>query len=197
MREWKYKSLDLLVMPGIFHPGWFATSSMLLEAVENNDLEGRTFLELGCGSGTQACRAAQLGATSYASDITHAACVNAALNAERNGVELNVIASDIFQDFPAGLKFDLVFVNPPFMQHYPEREADFAFCAGEHYEYFVCLFQDLKKHLEKDGKLVMALSKSCNLGLILEIAESEGLHYNQVLSTKKWAETNFLFEFTP
>jgi release factor glutamine methyltransferase len=194
LRSWEYGSLQLLVMPGVFHPGWFVTSRMLLDKLERLDVRDKTVLELGCGTGAQACRAAELGARAYASDVTPAACKNAAINAERNGLQLGVIASDIFDAIPSELLFDFILVNPPFVPSYPEQESDFAFCCGEGYEYYISLFKDLHKVLKPQGVVLMALAKSCNINDILAVADAEGLHYERIDALRRWAETNYLYE---
>lgn len=194
LRSWNYRGLDILVMPGIFHPGWFVTSRMLLDKLEHTDLKGKTFLELGCGTGTQACRAAQKGATAFASDISPKSCKNAALNAERNKLQVRVIASDIFEQIPE-IKMDYIFVNPPFMDKYPEVESDFAFCCGEEFEYYIALFQNLNKYLSAEGELIMALARSCEIPRILEIADFEKVKYQRLDETRRWAEVNYLFRF--
>lgn len=194
LREWEYKGLKFLVLPGVFHPGWFVTSRMLLERIETMDLKGAKVLELGCGSGAQACVAAQLGAHVYASDVTPVACQNAALNAERNELPLTVIASDIFDNIPSDLLFDYIFVNPPFLPRYPEEERDFAFCCGEGHEYYISLFQDLHKALNPKGVMIMALAQSCEIDKILAVATSEGLSYSRVHTLSRWAEKNYLYE---
>ncbi len=195
-RTWSYKGLDLVVNPGIFHPGWFVTSKMLLEKLEETDLKGKAFLELGCGTGVQACRAAQLGAFSFASDITHTACNNVTVNAQRNNLDVIVIHSDIFEEMSPEFSFDYIFVNPPFIPNYPEQESDFAFFCGEQFEYYQYLFEKLHKFLNLDGELIMALAKSCEVKYILEIADYYGFDSQRLGETKKWAETNFLFRFT-
>lgn len=195
LRTWSYGDLNLLVMPGVFHPGWFVTSRMLLDKLEQLDLHNKVILELGCGTGAQACRSAQLGALAYASDVTPVACKNAILNAERNNLKVGVLASDIFDDMPEGLLFDYIFVNPPFVPRYPEEERDFAFCCGEGYEYYISLFQDLHHVLHKDGVVIMALAKSCDIAAILAVADLEGLHHERIDQYRRWSETNYLYEF--
>lgn len=194
LRVWEYNGYNFLVMPGVFHPGWFVTSRMLLSKIERMDIKGKTTLELGCGSGVQACIAADKGAISYALDVTPVACRNAALNAERNGLTVGVIASDIFEDLTPGLTFDYIFVNPPFLPRYPEHEKDFAFCCGEEYEYYLCLFSQLRRAMKPDGRVIMAVAKSCDTERILTIAESEGLWHKRIDRKKRWAETNYLYE---
>jgi release factor glutamine methyltransferase len=196
LRKWNYGSLDILVMPGIFHPGWFVTSAMLFDSLEAMDVEGKRLLELGCGTGALACRASEKGAVAFASDVTPAACRNAELNAERNHLEVGIIQSDIFDQMDADMTFDYILVNPPFIPRYPESEDEFAFCCGEAYEYYISLFGRLGRHLARDGKLIIALAKSCEIDRILEIADSEELSYTRIGRKRKWAETNYLYEFS-
>lgn len=195
-RKWQYKGLDLAINAGIFHPGWFVTSTMLLDRLEITPVKGKSFLELGCGSGVQACRAAQLGAFAFASDITHAACNNVSLNAQRNKLDVVVVHSDIFEEMPSEFSFDYVFVNPPFLPHYPEKESDFAFFCGEEFEYYQYLFEKLDRYLNPGGELIMALAKSCEVKYILEIADYYGFQAERLGEKSKWAETNFLYKFT-
>jgi release factor glutamine methyltransferase len=196
IREWKYNGLIIMVMPGIFHPGWFASSKLMLRKLAELDPEGKRFLELGCGSGVQACVANNMGAHAYASDITPDACKNATLNAEKNNLQIEVFQSDIFDQFPVGLKFDTIFVNPPFADKYPEETTEFAFCCGEAFEYFNHLFQELKSRLAPKGELYMALSKACDIDRILAISQQENITSECVETSRKWAETNYLYKFT-
>ncbi|MCZ4408124.1 class I SAM-dependent methyltransferase [Cryomorphaceae bacterium 1068] len=195
-RSWEYHGMDLVVLPGIFHPGWFVTSVMLLEQLEGLDLSGKRILEMGCGAGVLACRAVQLGAQGFASDITSLACENAAQNTFRNELDVEVIQSDIFDQMSENQQFDYIFVNPPFKPDYPESQDDFAFCCGEGYEYYIALFGSLKKHLTPNGTLVMALAKSCEIDRILEIADFEKISYERILTKRKWSETNYLYSFS-
>lgn len=195
-RSWEYYDMDVTVFPGIFHPGWFVTSVMLLDIVESLDLKEKHIMEMGCGTGVLACRAAQLGARSYACDISREACNNAEFNVAKNDLEVTVMQSDIFDQIPRDLCFDYVFVNPPFEARYPESEAEFAFCCGEEFEYYISLFDQLKKFLSADGKLIMALSKSCDLNRILEIAEAENIQFERIRTKRKWSETNYLYTFS-
>lgn len=164
--------------------------------LENLNVEDKHFLELGCGTATQACRAVQKGAIGYASDITAACCRNAQLNSEQNEIDLRVYHSDIFDQIPAGQQFDLIFVNPPFIDKYPEQDRDFAFCCGEQYEYYEYLFRDLAHRLKKGGRLIMALAKSCNCRKIEAMARDAGFDFRRVETCKKYAETNYLFEIS-
>jgi release factor glutamine methyltransferase len=195
-RSWDYQGMHLTIFPGIFHPGWFATSAMLLEFLESAEIAGKSILEMSCGAGALACRAAQLNAISYASDISREACNNTELNASKNDLSIEVIQSDIFDQFSKDLRFDYIFANPPFKPRYPESEDEFSFCCGEEFEYFTSLFDQLRSHLSEDGKLIMVLSKSCNLEKILKIAELVDFQSERIQTKRKWSETNYLYSFS-
>jgi len=194
--EWFYKGLNITVLPDVFHPNWFMTSRMLLQYLEDINVSGLRFLELGCGTGTQACRAVQKGAIGYASDITNSSCQNAIANAGQNDIDLKVFQSDIFDQIPKDVDFDLIFVNPPFIEKYPEDEKDFAFCCGEEFEYYDDLFRNLPDRLRSGGKLVIALARSCNCHRIESMANEAGFSFRRVDQRHKFAETNYLFEVT-
>ncbi|MEM9052625.1 MAG: class I SAM-dependent methyltransferase [Bacteroidota bacterium] len=196
LRYWEYYDMEMVVKPGIFHPGWFVTSVMLLETLETIDVKGKSVLEMGCGAGALACRAAQKGALSFGSDITNSACTNTDENALKNGLDVHVLQSDLFDQMDESYQFDFIFVNPPFIPRYPESEDDFAFCCGEGYEYYISLFDRLKNHLLRGGEMIMALAKSCDLNRILEIADLEKVNYERITSKRKWSETNYLYRFS-
>lgn len=192
--QWNYKELTITVLPEVFHPNWFVTSRMLLQYLEELNLEGKEFLELGCGTGTQACRAVQKGAIGYASDITNTSCQNATLNANQNDLDVKVFQSDIFEQIPAKYSFDCIFVNPPFIEKYPEEEKDFAFCCGEEYEYYDYLFKNLADRLKPQGALIMALAKSCDCERIKSTAHQWNFAFERIEQRKKYGETNYLFK---
>ncbi|MGW8379387.1 methyltransferase [Streptomyces sp. ODS28] len=81
-------------------------------------LRGRTFLEMGSGTGVVAVLAALAGCRSVvAADISPEAVRNTAHNAERHGVRDRVTAvrSDLFDALDPHARFDVVFWNSPFI----------------------------------------------------------------------------------
>ena len=50
-RSYSYKGIKLKVFPGVFHPGLFFSTKILLEYLSKLDLKNKTVLELGAGSG--------------------------------------------------------------------------------------------------------------------------------------------------
>ena len=109
---------------------------------------------------------------------------------------IHIVQSDLFDQFPFPVKFDYIFVNPPFVPRYPEKEDDFAFCCGELYEYYIALFDKLNNFLAKGGKLIMALAKSCEIDKILEYAEEADFRVERIGQKRKWSETNYLFQIS-
>src|SRR5438034_6804002 len=80
--------LELDVFPGVFHPKYFGSSSILAKFVSALPLQGQSFLEIGCGSGVVALSAALAGARVNAVDINPEAVRCTASNAERNGLHI-------------------------------------------------------------------------------------------------------------
>ena len=50
-RHYKYKGINLIIPPEVFHPAFFFTSKLLFRYVSSLPITGKTFLELGAGSG--------------------------------------------------------------------------------------------------------------------------------------------------
>jgi release factor glutamine methyltransferase len=118
-RRYRRDGLDLVVLPGVFHPGLFVSTGLMAEHVSSLDLRGRTFLELGAGSGRVALIAARKGAVVTASDVSAAAIENTTINASRNRLPVNVVRSDLFEALPQ--HFDVIVINPPY---YPPRRKE-------------------------------------------------------------------------
>ena len=57
-RRLRVDGFDLLIPPGVFHPDLFNSTRLLAEQVRALPLTGKTFLDLGTGSGRIALTAA-------------------------------------------------------------------------------------------------------------------------------------------
>jgi predicted nicotinamide N-methyase len=81
-----------------------------------DSVRGRCVLDLGTGSGVVAIAAAMAGAASVlAVDVDAAAVAAAQLNAEANGVRVDVVAGDwLAGDLPEGAACDLILVGDVF-----------------------------------------------------------------------------------
>jgi methylase of polypeptide subunit release factors len=108
-REW-----DLL--PGVFAPTHCVSTGFFTESIPFP--AGGSFLEVGCGAGVTAVRAAAEGcARVAATDISATAVENTRLNAARHGLadRIEVYRGDLFEGLGPEDRFDLIFWNSPFI----------------------------------------------------------------------------------
>lgn len=105
-------AVNVMLDPGLaFGTGTHPTTSVCLEWLEGLDLEGKTVIDFGCGSGILAIAAIKLGAAKVIGiDIDPQAIVASKDNAERNGVA-DQLELFLPQDQPEGLIADVVVAN--------------------------------------------------------------------------------------
>src|SRR5258708_4543095 len=84
----RVEGFDLLVQPSVFHPKYFGSSAILGRFVAGLSLRGKSFLDVGCGSGIVTLCAARTGAQVTAVDINPAAVQCTAGNAERADLQI-------------------------------------------------------------------------------------------------------------
>ncbi len=192
-RPYRYRNLRITVLPGVFHPRLIISTKLLLRFVEELDLQGKSFLELGCGSGIISLLAASKGAQVSASDISKTAVKNTVANAEKNKLKLEVIESDLFENM-RDRRYDFIIINPPYYPTDPKSEYDHAWHCGAEFEYFKKLFSNLLNHLAENGQVFMILSEDCDLDRIQEIASENALIFQKNREQKMMAERNFIFK---
>jgi len=157
-----------------------------LSYLEQQQLNGKTLLELGCGSGLLSVIAAKRGAHVTASDISSYAVVNTQHNALLNNVDIDVLRSDLFDAIQK--KFDFVVINPPYYKGVPKNEVDLAWYCGENFEYFSKLFLQLKNHIQPDSDVIMVLTKGCDVNTIFELGAKHQFAFELI------EERNVLFD---
>lgn len=190
--DYRYGSLHLILEQGIFHPRYFKSSQLLLQLVESENVEGKTILEMGSGSGITALLAAQKGGIVTAVDINPKAVEVLIANGKRNELNLDVIASDLF-DAVVHEPFDMILINPPFYPKQPRSFAEHAWFCGTEFEYFEKLFRQLKER-ELNSGIFMTLSDDCKLDKITSIAKQYGFEFELKRTVRSIFEKNFLFE---
>ena len=189
--------LDLLIAPGVLHPGHFASSRLLGRHLMGLDLRGKDLADLGTGSGILALLAARAGAVVTAIDVDPAAAACAALNARRNKLadRVNVVVSDVFDQVEPGRRFDLVVTNPPFYPRAAKRAADHAFAAGIGNGFFARLAESLPGRLAEGGALVMIQSSDADFEPIGRMFEERGFSSRVVGRRRGLFETLTIREF--
>ena len=191
-RNYSYKGINVKIMPGVFHPGFFFSTKILLEYISGFDLLKRTVLELGAGSGLISIYCAKQNAIVTASDINPTSIKNILKNAELNNVKLEVIESDLFDKIEMR-KFDFIIINPPYFPKNPGNEEELAWFCGNDFQYFKKLFSQLKDYKTEETIVLMILSEDCDLQRIASIANENHFSMNIVFQKKVFGESNQIY----
>ena len=189
-RTFTYESITVVVHPEVFSPRFTISTKLLLDFIKPLNLENKTILELGCGSGIIALYAASKGADVTASDINPIATNALRVASIKNNLNLTVIDSDLFNTIP-NQQFDYIIINPPYYPNNPKNIKESAWYCGENYEYFNKLFQQLNKTLAKNT--IMILSEDCNIEYIKSLAFDKNLKLVTLVAKTILKERNFIF----
>jgi len=145
-------TLRLVSHPGVFGHGKLDDGTrLLLEQLRSQLAEGRegvgdvlgNVLDLGCGDGILAAWLARRGARVTAVDVSHFAVEATRRTLAANGLEGEVVASDVYSALGEST-FDAIVSNPPFHQ---ERSVDYG-PAGR-------LLLQAPEHLRPGGRLLL------------------------------------------
>jgi release factor glutamine methyltransferase len=192
-RMYKYGDIKLEIPPQVFHPGFFFSTRLLLNYIRQFPLQGKNFLEPGCGSGLISICAAKKGANVTATDINPIAIEFLKKNAAQNRVGLEIIQSDLFQNIPEQ-QFDIIAINPPYYKKQPQTTQDYAWFCGENGEYFSELFKGLNNYIHANSEVLMVLFDECDMEMIENMAAQNGFNLQCVHTRKNLLEKNFIFK---
>ncbi len=196
-RSYQYKGIKIKVFTGVFHPGYFYSTKFILEFLERQSLKGKTFLELGCGSGLISIVAAKAGALVTACDLSRKAIGNCQMNATNNHVTMTIVHSDLFGSIPKQT-FDWIIVNPPYYARPVQKEEELAWHCGEQFEYFEKFFAALNDYRHPPTQIIMVLTLGCDLDQIFKIARQYQFQF-QLIREKKvlFDGKDFLYRVEP
>lgn len=193
VRPYTYEGIRLSIPPEVFHPGFFFSTSILLKYVKQQNLQGKSVLEPGCGSALISFYAAKMGAEVTATDISPIAIEYVQKNAAANRLKINCIQSDLFANIPVKA-FDYIVINPPYYKKDPISYQDYAWYCGENGEYFEGLFSGLSNFIHSKSSVIMVIFEGCDMQMIGDIAVRFGFEMVQLETHKNLLETNYLFQ---
>lgn len=185
--------IDICLEPGVFHPRWFLTTRTFVDFAKTQVKPGDTVLELGAGNGLLALSCSKMGSIVTASDINPAAGRSIQRSAEKNGLPVTVITSDLFANIPPQ-SFDFIFINPPYFPQAPANDQEKAFLCGENFEYFEALFTQLKAY--RESSIYFILTDACDLPRITAIAQNNGSELVAVQQRKTWGEEHHIYVYS-
>lgn len=192
-RTYSYRNITLEIPSGVFHPGFFFSTKLLLRYISKQHLRQKSFLELGAGSGLLSIYAAKQGAFVVATDINEIAVSCISKNVKMNEVKADIILSDLFDKVPVR-SFDILAINPPYYKKNPVFNSDHAWYCGEKGEYFEKLFKSLKNYMHERSDAFMVLCDGCDLKMIDEFAKKNFLKLECVQAKATMLEKNFIFK---
>jgi methylase of polypeptide subunit release factors len=162
----------LLTDPDVFHPVYFLSTKVFLDYLATLDLAGKRFLDMGTGSGAVGIFAAARGAQVTACDINPRAVRLAARNAQGNGVQMEVVESDLF-DALDGRLFDVIAFNLPFYAEVPRPPMGVAFYAGPNFETIRSFAAGCRRALAPGGSVVVIFSEDSGRDRVVALFEAE------------------------
>jgi release factor glutamine methyltransferase len=191
-RSYSYKGIAVTVFPGVFHPGFFFSTKLLLKYLEKVELTKKYVLELGAGTGLISMFAARRGGFVTASDISLTAVYNIEKNVKMTDANVEVVHSDLFDDVP-NRRYDYIIINPPYYKKTPGSEKEFAWFGGDDFQYFRKLFTQLGNNVYENTNVIMVLSDEADLEMIKSIATENKFQMKEVFHKKTWGENHFIY----
>ena len=193
-RKVKALGLELLTDPAVFHPSLFYSSKYFGRFIKDLPLQGKTLLDVGCGSGILGLVAAREGAVVTSVDLNPHCIRVTEYNSKINAIPVNVILSDLFNEVDG--KFNVVVINPPYYPGDPKDVTAHAWYCGANFDYFNTLFTTLSKVIDPDTRVYMVLSDGCDIHRITSIGLDNGFELNAVREKQFILEKNFIFEIS-
>jgi release factor glutamine methyltransferase len=188
---------EIHVYPTVFHPKYFGSSLIFGRFVQNLNLQGKRFLDLGTGSGIIGLYAARCGAIVTSVDVNPEAVRCAANNADLAGFRVHCVVSDLFRDVE-GEVFDVIAWNPPFFPQPPSTLAEAAVYAGSDHELLRRFADAARQYLAAGGVIYLIFSVDGGLDALETIFRDAGFAIKRVKS-ERWglAETMVILEIMP
>lgn len=169
-KDYPKAEYDILIDPRMaFGTGHHETTSLMIERLLSNELQGKKVLDMGTGTGILAILAAMRGAQQVVGvEIDPPAYENALDNVKLNGVEMVEVRLGGVETVTEEAYFDMVLANI-------NRNIILADIAS------------YAKALKSGGKLVLSGFYVEDVDMIVTEASKHGLDFASVLDKKRWA----------
>lgn len=177
---------SFIALPEVFSPACSSDTQWFAEKIAPL-VRNLSFLEIGTGTGIIACLASLNGASKVvATDINPSAIRNTIINQIRLHLDFSVRTGSVFDPICENELFDIIFWNHPF--NYSDEimfDNDMLGLSlfDFKYEALKKFFQEGKKHLSKNGKLLLGTGNIAKIHLIKQIAKSEGYKISLIEKT--------------
>jgi release factor glutamine methyltransferase len=178
------EGFELDVFPMVFHPRYFGSSVILAKLVSSLALSGKSFLDVGCGSGLIAMCAARAGAHVVAVDINAEAVRCTLANAEQHKLQITAQQGDLFSTIH-DRQFDLIAFNPPFLLGTPQSPREMAFYGGSDFDVIRRFAAGVRVHLRCDGSIYMVLSSDIDIERIERIFVDQAFKVSRALAARR------------
>ncbi len=155
---------------GIYHPAPDSSSEFFIRNLREMKSDRiKSVLEIGAGCGAISLYiAARWNASILASDISPAAVESIKRNAALNGLQIDVVESDMFERIPKQ-KFDLIIFNAPLIDKMPENAIE---------QYSLCdpngvitrsYLRGSKRFLDKNGVAIVSICRNSAYEVLNEV----------------------------
>lgn len=175
-----------VVLPNVFSPAYSPDVAHFVPHFPS--LKGKSFLEIGCGSGIASIEAALRGASSVvAVDLNPAAVKNTRLNALLHKVQKIVHArkSNLFSSIKKSEKFDIIFFNAPFGYRNKPIHALLEKSVWDyHYETQKRFLKNARKYLSSNGAVLVGFSTIGHIGEFKKNAHAYNYRVKQLYNKK-------------
>lgn len=181
--------------PTVFNPKDYYSSGIFADFILSLDnLAGKYILDMGCGSGIVSVFAASKGAGCLAVDVNPVSVKSAAENAAQNGFaeKIEALQSDLFEHIPPGVKFDVIFFNPPYYEKEPGSDFEKAFFTGKDFRVIRKFLNQAKSYLAGDGYIYFITSSDLNIELFLNIVKAGGFEFKINKKVNTFFETFYI-----
>lgn len=194
-RPYTYKGIQVMVHPEVFPPRLTLSTKILLDFIDKLDLNQKSFLELGCGSGIISLLAKSKGAFVTASDINKTALEYLEKASIENNLKIECVYSNLFENLQ-NKKFNYIIINPPYYPKKPKSIKEQAWFCGDDFQFFKNLFIQLPIYIFNENQTYIILSEDCEINTITSIASNNQLFLSPVFKTSKMGEKNTIFQIT-